>query len=366
MHNRNEGVFVNVVKAAVITEKLNIEMKAFPMPVLKDEDLLIKIEMCGVCGSDLHIYSGDWGEPYPLIPGHEFIGTVEVAGKNALSYHNVNIGDRVAVEMILPCGECHFCQSGLYNLCEMDSIEGRQYGCNISADRTPSLYGGWAEYLYVPKHARIHVIPDHVPLRRAVLTEPLAVAVRAVNLTSPKLGDYAVVVGAGPIGLMTVVAAKAAGATVILVGSREERLSLGKELGADAVIDYRHEPVKERVNELTAGIGAHIVFETAGTPMAQKESLDYARPGGVVNYIGLTGDQPVSVETDTQMTFKELRIQTSFLSAWAYEGAIRIIASGHYPIEKIITHEFPLEEAEKAISYSANRTEQAIKVVLVP
>lgn len=353
------------VKAAVITAKLKIEMKAFSIPEIGDKDLLVKVEMCGVCGSDLHIFQGDWGEPYPLIPGHEFIGRVEAVGSNASSLHNVKVGDRVAVEMILPCGECYPCKSGLYNLCEMDQEEGRQYGCNISSDREGNLYGGWSEYLYVPKNALVHRIPEHVPLKRAVLTEPLAVAVRAVNNTKPNLGESVVVVGAGPIGLLTVVAAKAAGAhPIILVGSREERLSLGKEFGADYVVDYRSEDVLGRVHNLTQGRGANVVFETAGTPKAQKESLDYAQVGGKVNFVGLTGNKSVQIETDLQMTFKELKVYTSFLSARAYQGAITIITDGQFPIEKMITHEFSLDEVEKAISYSANRTENAIKVAI--
>lgn len=354
------------VKAAVITKRSNIQLQTFPTPKLKRNELLVRVEMCGICASDIHIFNGDWGEPYPLIPGHEFIGVVEDAGENALTYHGVDIGDRVAVEMIIPCWNCHFCRSGLYNLCEMDRLEGRQYGCNISCERTPHLYGGWAEFLYVPEQARVHRIPEHVPLKRAVLTEPLAVAVRAVNLTPPNIGDDVVVVGAGPIGLMTVVAAKAAGANVILVGSREERLTLGKQLGADEVIDYRKENVFERIAQLTGDFGARLVFETAGTVDAQRESLQYASVGGTVNYIGLTGNKPVSIQTDKQMTFKELNLQTSFLSAWAYEGAISIIASGKYPIEKMITHEFSLDEVERAIDYSLHRTDHAIKVVLVP
>jgi alcohol dehydrogenase len=355
------------VKAAVISEKSKIELRAFPYPDLNENDLLVKVEMCGVCGSDLHIFSGDWGEPYPLIPGHEFVGKIESLGSNAAQHHNIKIGDRVAVEMILPCGTCRLCRSGMYNLCIEDQKEGRQYGCNISCERTPHLFGGWSEYLYVPKNAIVHRIPDHVPLRRAVLTEPLAVAVRAVNLTQPKLGDNVVVVGAGPIGLMTVVAAKAAGAyPVILIGTREERLLLGKTFGADCVIDYRNENALERLLELTEGAGGNIVFETAGTPQAQKESLDYSCAGGTVNYVGLTGNKSVSIETDKQMTFKELKVQTSFLSAWSYEGAINIISSGKFEIEKMITHEFILEDVEKAIRFSSNRGENAIKVVIVP
>ncbi|ALS21804.1 MULTISPECIES: zinc-dependent alcohol dehydrogenase [Paenibacillus] len=358
---------MKAVKAAVIHKRGALEIRTFPKPVLNDEELLVKVHMCGICGSDQHIFRGDWGEPYPIIPGHEFVGTVEELGKNAAQKHGVKLGDKVAVEMILPCGACRWCKEGFYNLCVKDREEGRQYGCNISCTREPHLFGGWSQVLYVPSNAIVHRIPDHVPWHRAVLTEPLAVTVRAVHLTPPKLGDTVAVIGAGPIGLLTAVAAKAAGAAaVILIGTRDERLALGKQLGADEVIDFRKEDAGSRLLELTGGRGADLVFETAGTPQAQKDSLNYARKGGTVNYLGLTGNRPVTIETDNQMTFKELKLQTSFLSAWGYQGAIDLIASGRFPIEKMVTHEFALDEAEQALQCASNREEKAIKVVLIP
>jgi alcohol dehydrogenase len=358
---------MEAVKAAVFISRGKMEIQTFPKPQLKREEMLVKIEMCGICGSDLHIFRGDWGEPYPLIPGHEFVGTLAEIGEAAGEKHGVSVGDRVSVEMILPCWQCDYCRSGLYNLCEQDRIEGRQYGCNISSARVPHLYGGWSEYLFVPKDAIVHRIPAHVPLMRAVLIEPLAVAVRAVNLTPPQLGDSAVIVGAGPIGLLTVVAAKAAGAgPVILIGTREERLTLGQQLGADYIIDYREEDARQKLSQFTGGKGADIVFETAGTVSAQKEALSYARIAGKVNFIGLTGNKTVPINTDAEMTFKELSLHTSFLSAGAYQGAIKIIASGRYPIEKMITHEFKLDQTERALHTAADRDTQAIKVVIVP
>ncbi len=355
------------VKAAVIERKEKISLQMFPRPKIEEDDLLLKVEMCGICGSDLHIFKGDFGEPYPLIPGHEFVGTVAELGPIAASKHGVKVGDKVAVEMILPCWECSWCRAGLYNLCQKDREEGRQYGCNVSSTRKPYLYGGWSEYLYVPSNAIVHRIPEHVPWESAVLTEPLAVSVRAVNLTPPKLGDNVLVVGAGPIGLLTIVAAKAAGAyPVILIGSRKERLDLGETLGADFTIDFRNEDAHSKLMEITNGKGADIVFETAGTAEAQKNSLDYACFGGTVNFIGLTGGKQVQLQTDFQMTFKELNVRSSFLSAWSYQGAINMIADGNFPVEKIITHTFPLNEVETAMAYFAERRENAIKVVLVP
>ncbi|GEN34775.1 MULTISPECIES: zinc-dependent alcohol dehydrogenase [Aneurinibacillus] len=344
-----------------------MSIQLFDKPKLRDDELLVKVEMCGICGSDQHIFQGDWGEPYPLIPGHEFVGTVAEAGSKACQKHGIQVGDKVAVEMIIPCNTCYWCRKGLYNLCIKDREQGMQYGCNISCEREGRLYGGWSEYLYVPANAIVHRIPDHVPWERAVLIEPLAVTVRAVNLTPPKIGDTVVVVGSGTIGLLTVVAVRAAGAgKVILVGTRTERLALGKELGADAVVDFRLEDAGSFIMEHTDGIGADLVFETAGTPAAQADSLNYARPGGVVNYIGLTGRKTVSIDTDWQMTFKELTLQTSFLSAHSYQGAIKLIADGQYPVEKLITHRFPLEQVEEAIACSADRATKALKVVLLP
>ncbi|MFM1655603.1 zinc-binding dehydrogenase [Brevibacillus sp. B_LB10_24] len=358
---------MKAVKSAVISAKEQLEIRSFPLPGLGRGEMLIKVEMCGICGSDLHIFRGDWGEPYPLIPGHEFIGRVAQMGEGAAERHQVRIGDRVAVEMILPCWECEYCKAGRYNLCLQDRSEGRQYGCNISMTRAPSLYGGWSEYLFVPPNAIVHRIPEHVPLRRAVLVEPLAVAVRAVHLTPPRLGDCVAVIGAGPIGLLTAVAAKAAGAgCVILVGTREERLALGKELAADFAVDFRQENAREKVRAYSGGRGADIVFETAGTVSGQIDSLHYARTAGVVNYVGLTGNKTVPIHTDAEMTFKEVKLQTSFLSAGAYQAAIRIISGGRYPIEKLITHEFSLDQAYRGLQCAANRDEKAIKVILVP
>ncbi len=126
---------MKAVKAAVIHKRGALEIRTFPKPVLNDEELLVKVHMCGICGSDQHIFRGDWGEPYPIIPGHEFVGTVEELGKNAAQKHGVKLGDKVAVEMILPCGACRWCKEGFYNLCVKDREEGRQYGCNISCTR---------------------------------------------------------------------------------------------------------------------------------------------------------------------------------------------------------------------------------------
>ncbi len=355
------------VRAAVATRPGHIEMQRFPRPALGAGDMLLKVEMCGVCGSDVHLYHGDWGNPFPVILGHEYIGTVAEIGEEAAQQHGVQEGDRVAVEMIWPCGQCFWCRRGLYNLCALDLTEGRQFGCNIPSDRPPHLWGGWAEYMYVPAGSLVHRLPDGPSWEELALTEPLAVAVRAVNLTPVAIGDTAVVVGSGPIGLMTVVAARAAGAgRLVLVGTREKRLAAGRELGADECIDFRQADAKARILALTEGRGADLVFETAGTADAQQQALTYVRRAGMATFVGLTGNRPVTFHPDGQLVQREVRLQTSILSAWAYQGAIRIIASGRFPLARAVSHRFPLERAEEALRFTITNKDEAIKVLLAP
>lgn len=355
------------VQAAVAVEAGKMEMRRFPRPAIGSRDLLMRVELCGICGSDQHLFRGNWGTPFPLILGHEFVGTVAEVGEEASARHRVSVGDRVAVEMYVPCRECYWCRRGYYNLCEMDLTEGWQYGCNIPTARAPSLWGGYAEYLYVPYGALVHQLPAHVPWRAAVLVEPLAVAVRAVNLARITLCDSVVVVGPGTIGLAAVMAAKTAGAgQVVLVGTRDSRLELGRTLGADAVINAREEDPVARVKALTGGRGADAVFETAGTATAQQECFDYARRGAVVTIVGLTGDKVVPLNTDRQLAFKEIRLQASFLSAWGYQGSISIIESGRFPLEKMVTQVFPLSAAKEALDFTHDRKEECLKAVLSP
>ena len=353
------------VQAAVIEKPNVVKMATFPKPTLGPKDMLLKVKMCGICGSDIHIFHGAWAEiPYPIIPGHEFVGEVAEVGDEAARKHKVSVGEKVTVEMFLPCSSCFWCIRGYPNLCEVGPA---QFGGTISSAQPPHLWGGWAEYMYVPYEARVHKLPQEVPWEAAVLTEPLAVATRAVHLARIKPGDSAVVVGPGPIGLLSIVAAKTAGANpLILTGTREERLELGKELGADYVINVRKTEVIKMVNDLTAGRGADIVIEAAGTLNGQIESIKMARAGGTVIFVGLTGDKEITFNPDRLVVLKELRIQGSYLSAWAYEPAIKFISNNYQTLEKLVTHKFPLNEVKKALTYCAERRENCIKVVLVP
>jgi len=361
------------VKAAVLTGRRKIETREFDKPKLKPRDLLMRVKYCGVCGSDIHIWDGHWNPPYPLILGHEFIGEVAEAGDEALKWRRLEEGDQIAVEMILPCRSCEWCLRGYYNLCRQDyrpltSEYGAQYGCNISTTRPPALWGGYAQHLYVPENAIVHRYEKRVEWTLGALTEPLAVCIRAVERSRIGMGDSAAVVGPGTIGLLTVVAAKAAGAEpVILAGTRDVRLKIGKELGADCILNIGEveDPVKE-VMELTDGVGVDVVFETAGTPRSQRDSFKMARRGGTVVLVGLTGDRELTITPDADVVSKELNVKGSFLSAHAYGDAVKLIGSRRFALDKIVTHRFPLEDVEKAFRIVVNRENGVIKAVLDP
>jgi alcohol dehydrogenase len=358
------------VLAAVVPEPKQLEIKTFDWPDVGPRDTMVRVLACGICGSDAHHFWEDaWHTRFPIIPGHEFICQVAEIGDEAASHHKVQVGDIVAVELNIPCGECYWCEHGLYNMCIQDTLEGRQFGCNIPTSHPPGLWGGYAEYLYVPYNALVHRYRPDVNIRAAVFTEPLAVAVRAINLTARRrLGDSAVIVGGGTIGVVQGIAAKAAGFDpVILLGTRNRRLEVALEIGAaDAVINIHTENAVDAVKRMTNGLGADVVYETAGSVSSQQECFDYARKGGTVVLVGLTGNKTVPINTDASISSKELTVQPSFLNAGAYPGAIKIIESGRFPIEKMATHEFPLRDAFEAMRVAREEHDVALKVILIP
>jgi alcohol dehydrogenase len=275
----------------------------------------------------------------------------------------------VAVELVIPCWVCHWCKQGLYNLCIQDGLEGREFGCNIPTTRWPGLWGGYAEYMYVPYNAIVHKYPPDVNIMAAVFTEPLAIAVRAVNQArGRRLGDAAVIVGAGTIGLVQGIAAKAAGFDpVILLGTRDNRLELAMEVGAaDVVVNIRKEDPLKVVNSLTDNLGAPVVFEAAGSVESQQTFFDYCRKGGSAIIVGMTGGKLVPIDIDFKVSFKELTVQPSFLNAGGYPGAMNIIKSGRFPIEKMANKVFPLTDAFEAMRIAREEHDTALKVVLVP
>jgi alcohol dehydrogenase len=353
--------------APVITAPYTVEYKEYPLPRIGPRDMLMKMKLCGVCGSDLHLYHGEWDPPYPRIQGHELFGEVVEIGSEASEKHAVKVGDLVNVEILIPCKDCYYCERGNYARCDKMYIFGL-----MKCDQPPHFRGGFGPYLFVPFDARVHKFPKDVIPEAAVLTEPLATAVRAVKLSQISIGTSTVVIGPGPIGMATVAAAKSFGANpVILVGTNEKRLALGREMGADHLIKVEkttpREEVAKKVRELIdeRGMLAEVVLEAAGTVTAQKMGLGLLRKTGLLTIIGAIGDnQFVELDTYNEILLGEMRIQGVNLSGFGYEAAVEIINSKRFPLQKLVTHKFPMKELQHAFEVSEKRIGDPIKVAI--
>jgi threonine dehydrogenase-like Zn-dependent dehydrogenase len=243
-----------------------------------------------------------------------------------------------------------------------------EYGYNLATKRPQTaLWGGYSQYLYVPHDAIVHKFYKKVDWKEAVLTEPLAVSCRAVKSADVYTGNSVTIFGPGIIGLMTVAAAKTAGAApIILVGTRDYRLQMGKTLGADYAINIKEKDTIKEVMDITNGIGTDVVFETAGSESAQVLSFKIVRKGGKVILVGFSGGRELTIKPDFDLVEKELTVKGSYLSAQAYKDSIKIIQSGRFPLRQLITHIFSLKDVGKAYDLISKRADNVLKVLLDP
>jgi threonine dehydrogenase-like Zn-dependent dehydrogenase len=357
------------VKAAVLVGPRRIELREVPRPRIGPDDGLLRVEACGICGSDVEQYRGHIGSPSPCIPGHEPLGIVEEVGERAATRWGVEPGDRVALEVIIPCRTCNLCLTGRYQSCL--SKRG-SYGFG-PLSRLPGLWGGYAEHLYLHPDAILHKVRPDVPAEIAVMFNPLGAGVRwACHLGGVQIGDTVLVLGPGQRGLCSLIAAKAAGAaTVIVTGLARDRpkLELARELGADHTIDVDHEDTVERVREITDGRLVDVVLEL--TPMAARpvtDALEAVRHGGRVVLAGLKGRRPIELVTDLIINKAITVVGAYGVDARAYEEAIRLIESARFPLERLHTHTFGLADAAHAIETLAGEVpgEDAVHVAIAP
>lgn len=330
-----------------------LALRELPLPDIDDDSALLRVEACGICGSDVEQYAGVLPIRFPVVPGHEPLGIIERIGDRAAARWGVDVGDRVAVEAPIPCSRCRTCLAGRYHLCR-----GRgtmfAYGY-VPIDHAPGLWGGFADYLYLDPCSVVHRIRPDLPASLAVMFNPLGAGFRwAVEIPATGPGDVVLILGPGQRGLTSVVAARAAGADTIIVtglGRDAAKLALARELGADHVIDVESEDARRRVKELTGGRGADVVIEvTAYATAPVAESLHYVASGGRIVLAGLKGFTPVPDFVSDLAVVKEVTIHGAFgVTAHAYDAAIRLIESGRVPLARMHTHDFGLADAERAI-----------------
>lgn len=331
--------------------KIGFEERNIPNP--KANEVLVKLEYVGICGSDLHYYEtgaiGDYVVEPPFVLGHEPGGVVVEVGEEV---HHLQVGDRVALEPGKTCGHCEFCKQGKYNLCP-----------DVIFFATPPVDGVFQEY--VAHEADLcFKLPENVSTLEGALIEPLAVGFHAAIQGDAHLGQKAVVMGAGCIGLVTMMALKARGVSrVYVVDIMEKRLEKAMELGADGIINGAKEDVEERAGQLTDGKGMDLVIETAGTEITTRQAIRIAKKGSNIVLVGYsrTGEMnlPMSLVLDKELTFK-----TVFRYRHIYPMAIDAVASGKVNLKGIVTDIFQLKEAQKAMDYSVNNKADIVKAVI--
>jgi threonine dehydrogenase-like Zn-dependent dehydrogenase len=362
----------DMVRAVVQTGPRQMEAREYSRPVLGgDTGALLRVEACGICGSDVEQYKGAMGaRGLPMIPGHEPLGIIEEITDETAARWGVQAGDRVAVEILIPCRSCGRCLAGNYMNCR--NRIGSHGGGNPPA-RANRLTGGYAEYIDLHPNSIVHPIQKDIPAEIAVMYNPLGAGVRwALHYGGVHLGSSVLVLGAGQRGLAAILASRYVGAgTIIATGLARDaaKLELAKEFGADVAINVEEENTVERVRELTDGEGVDVVLDL--TPMATapiQDAVDAVRWGGTIVLAGLKGGRKLELSTD-QLVNKALTVKGAFsVDAAGYENAIKLIESGKFPLHKMQTHKFGLGDVEHAIQLLAGEVpgEDGIHVAIMP
>ncbi len=344
------------VVAAVKIGHEKMELQEFPMPDVPEDGAILKVEAAGVCGSDVHGFHGDRNTPN--IMGHENVGRIHKIGRVAERIWGVKEGDRVAVEEYLPCLHCEYCRAGEYRHClatdASANSEALRYG-STTTKITPALWGGYSQYTYLPPQAVLHHMPEHVPNDQSALALPIGNGIQWACIEGGAgPGKIVWIQGPGQQGLGCVLAAKIAGADMIIVTGLTkdaERFEVAKQLGADHTIDVQKEDLPSKMREITNGHGVDVIVDTTnGAPAAiMTEAIEImTRKAGVYvaqGYYGKIDQFPLDRLTRKYITLKSARGH-SYASV---ELAINRIAGGKYPLDIMCTHQFGLKDVDLAI-----------------
>lgn len=330
-------------------------IKEIPVPEIGKKEVLVSLEYVGICGSDVHYfhngccgsYKVDLSEDYML--GHECAGTIVKVGEEV---EKLKVGDRVALEPGITCGECEQCKSGHYNLCT-----------DVVFLATPPVQGCNEEYIAFPENMCFK-LPDNVSTKEGALIEPLSVGFYASEQGGVKTGDTVVILGSGCIGLVTLLACKAHGAGKIIVADLvEARLQKALEIGATEVINSGKEDALKKIEELTNGRGADVVFETAGSPVTIAQTPFIVRRGGVITLVGISAKEEINYNF-AQIMDKEATIKSVFRYRNIYPKAIAAVSGGAINVKGIVTHEFDLDHIQEAYDEAVNNKTDLVKAVI--
>lgn len=343
------------MRAIVLEEPKKLVLNQLEIPEPGENEVLIRVKAVGLCGSDIHYYEhgkiGDFIVEKPIILGHEASGEIVKVGKNVV---HLQKGQRVTIEPGATCGKCEHCQNGRYNLCE-----------EVEFLATPPYDGAFCEYV-VMRSDLVFPIPDQMSYETAALIEPFSVGLHAVSRGNLQEGETVLILGMGPIGLMTAAAAKLHGAgTVIGVDLEDSRLEKAKEMGATHVINVRTDSVDDKIMEYTNRRGVDVAIETAGSPAALKSMISAVRRGGIAVIVGMSpeDESPLNI---AQIINKEIDVKGVFRYHHTYPRAIELLASGKVNIERMITDSYELEQAEEAFEKSIHDKRNTLKMMIYP
>jgi L-iditol 2-dehydrogenase len=343
------------MKALLLSQYNQLDLADLPAPVPGVDEILVRVAACGICGSDVHGYDGTSGRRIPpLVMGHEAAGVVSAAGPGVSKFKP---GDRVTFDSTVYCGQCEFCRKGEINLCNNRQVIGVSCGDYRRA-------GAFAEYVVVPQRIAYH-LPEALPFQEAAMLEAVSVALHGVRLSEMKGGETALVIGAGMIGLLTLQAAKAAGASRVLVADIDpSRLKRAEGLGADETLLLSGSELVQEILHRTGGRGVDLVLEAVGREETIAASIASVRKGGTVTLIGNISPE-VKIPLQVVVS-RQIRLQGSCASCGEYPQAMELMANGQIQVKQLITAVAPLRDGPEWFARLHAGEPNLMKVVLNP
>jgi L-iditol 2-dehydrogenase len=339
------------MKALVYEGPWQMPMRDVSEPKPGPGEVVVAVKAVGVCGSDVHGYTGSTGRRIaPMIMGHEFTGIVSAVGAGV---KDSKTGDRVVVQPLTTCGECANCRAGMSNVCT-----------NRTGLGMWDVNGAWADAVRVPAK-QLYTLPSEVSWEHGSLVEPLSVSMHAVNVTPITLGDTVVIFGAGTIGLFALLACRLKGAGNIIVSDLSpHRLAKARQMGADIVVNPAEEGLPAVVKRVAGAAGAPVVIEAVGVNATARQSIELVKPGGNVTWIG--NSQPIVEIPMQKMVTQEVTLRGTYGFTVEFERSIEAIRSGRIDVGQIIEMAAPLTEGSEIVDGMAKGQVEAIKVILRP
>lgn len=353
MRYASSSAWATFVRAAVFHGARNITVEDVNDPRLDGDHVLVSPQRVGICGSDLHIFEGEWKINVPLILGHEVSGKVVDVGQNV---NRDLIGSKIIVEPAMPCGKCYWCKSGSNNyFCESRPT--------IGFDRD----GAMANFVKVPLRG-IHKVSQELSYSEAAFVEPLACVIRGIDNAKPRAGESVLVLGSGPIGLMfTQLLSRSPISRIIVVDLDQRRLEMASKLGADDIVQSS-DNVESEISRLTYGRGPDLVIEAIGSPATGELALKVVKRGGRIIFFGVHPmNARMQIDPFDAFYTKEVEIKGSFCSPLGtFPRAVHLIESGRAMVESLVSGEFPLTETARAFETLEDKRDGPIKVMIKP